>query len=314
MENSHPLVTVTALCYNQERFLKDTLDSIKNQSYQNIEVIIIDDASKDNSVNVIEDWIYENKVKWRIVKHDKNKGICKTLNESLELATGKYYKVIACDDILLPDALEQLTTVMETLPGNFAMIYADVLTMNENNEIFGKTPFEERGWFIDQQVLSGNLFVALAKLCFIPAPTVLLRSSVVKEFKFDETLYFEDWDMWLRISRQYLIKGIAKPVVKYRIHQQSMYQEKSAAFLNSELRTVEKHLGFDKKADEYLRDFIYHKSILNYMRNGIYQLHWLWKRFLIKKTFNNFLHVLLAVFGISYRQKEKWRNFLWISR
>ncbi|MFY7839478.1 MAG: glycosyltransferase family 2 protein [Lacibacter sp.] len=305
---NRPLVSVVALCYNHSRYVVETLESIQQQSYTNVEVIVFDDCSKDNSVAVVESFLQGNNLSWSFIKHQQNRGIAKTLNEAIDLAKGTYIKFIACDDVLLPDCIETLTTALDLQPQEFAMAYADVITIDENSTVFGETPFAERGWLQDADVPSGNLFIQLAQLCFIPATATLIRRQVLQQLQFDEKLYFEDWDMWLRISKQYLIKGLCKPVVKYRIHRSSMYQAKSPAYQDAELRTVKKHIGFNKEADSYLKDFIYKKSISLYMHGGLRPLYWLWQRFLIHKSLKNFFHVLVALGGISYQKKAKWKK------
>lgn len=300
------LVTVVALCYNHSRYVLETLESIANQTYPHLEVIIVDDCSKDDSVALIENWLQQRRLNWTFIKHAQNKGIAKSLNETLDLAKGKYYKAIACDDVLLPHFICTMVERFEQLPNDYALIYSDVQTINEHSEVFGTTPFTERGWDTEEKVPSGKLFDQLAGWCFIPAVGTFLRTSVLKELRFDEQLMVEDWDMWLQISRKYKIKGIVPAMGKYRIHSASMYQQKSPAYRDHELRTLEKHLGYSKVADERINEFIYKQSIFLYMYNGNRPLHWLWRRFLIKKTIKNFLHVLLALLGITYKQKEKW--------
>lgn len=304
----NPLVTVVGLCYNHNRYVLETLESIRKQTYPYLQVILVDDCSTDNSVEIVEQFLREQNLTWKFVKHEKNQGIPKSLNEALSIAKGEYVKFIACDDVLLPDCVETLVNAIQPLSKEYAMVYADVLTIDESSKQFGLTPFTERGWQKETDVPSGKLFLELSKLCFIPAVSTLMRTSVLHTLRFDEKLLFEDWDMWLRISKQYLIKGIATPVVQYRIHRASMYQQKSPAYLDAELRTVQKHLGFDVDADVYLKEFIYRNSIRLYMQGGLRPLYWLWKRFLIKKNTKNLLHVLLAVAGISYKQKLAWEK------
>ena len=74
-----PLVSIVALCYNHESYLKETLDSILNQTYKNIQLIIIDDCSKDNSISLIKNWIHKNKVECVFIAHKENRGVCKSL-------------------------------------------------------------------------------------------------------------------------------------------------------------------------------------------------------------------------------------------
>jgi alpha-1,3-rhamnosyltransferase len=307
MEQSFPLVTVVGLCYNHSRYVIETLESIRQQTYPNLEVILIDDCSKDDSTEVVEKWLKENQLNWKFIKHGSNQGVTKSLNESLDLAKGKYYKAVASDDVLLPEFITTMVSHFEELNDEYALIYSDVLTMNDQSEVFGQTPFAERGWDAEEKVPSGKLFDQLAGLCFIPALGTFMRTKAMREIKFDEGLMVEDWDMWLQLSKQNLIKGILPALAKYRIHTASVYQQKSAVYRDHELQVAEKHLGYSKEADEKLNDFIYRNSIFLYMYNGNRPLHWLWKRFMIKRTFRNFLHVMFALAGISYKQKESWR-------
>lgn len=308
MSGSMPLVTVVALCYNHRRYVVETLDSIRRQIYPNIEVMVVDDCSNDDSVDIVQAWLAENAPGWSFIRHTQNRGICKSLNETLELAGGKYYKAIACDDVLLPHFISTMVDRFEQLTADYAMIYSNVLTINQYSEIFGTTPFTERGWDTEEKVLSGKLFDQLAGWCFIPAPGTFMRTAVLQEIRFDESLMLEDWDMWLQISKRYLIKGIPVALVQYRIHSTSLYQQKSPAYRDHELRTVEKHLGFSRVADERIRKYIYENSILLYMYDGSRPLYWLWRRFQIRKTLVNLLHLLLALLNIRYEQKEKWKK------
>jgi alpha-1,3-rhamnosyltransferase len=305
MEATFPLVTVVGLCYNHSCYVVETLESIRKQTYPHLQVILIDDCSKDDSVSIVENWLQQHNLNWIFIKHKENIGITKSLNESLETAKGKYYKAIACDDILLSHFISTMVERFEELTDDYALIYSDVQTINEVSEVFGTSPFTERGWDTEEKVPSGMLFDQLAGWCFIPAVGTFMRTSVLNELKFDENLMVEDWDMWLRMAKKYKVKGFLPTMGHYRIHSASMYQQKSPAYRDHELRTLEKHLGFSKVADEKINEFIYRQSILLYMNNGNRPLHWLWKRLILQKNISNFLHVLLALFNISYVRKVK---------
>lgn len=306
--NNPPLVTVVALCYNHSRYVVETLESIQQQDYKNLQVIVIDDCSTDNSTTIIEQWLNKYQADWLFIKHAKNQGVTKSLNESILLSKGKYYKPIACDDILTQEFISHMTGRFEKLTADYGLIYSDVKTINEHSEEIGKTPFTERGWDKEDELPEGKIFNQLAGWCFIPAPGTFFKTSVLRELPFDEKLLVEDWDMWLQISKKYLIKGIVPAMVKYRIHSASTYQQKSPAYRDHELRIAVKHLGYSKVADKKFNDFIYHNSILLYMYNGNRPLYWMWKRFVIKKNFSNLMHVFLVLLGIRYDQKERWKK------
>src|SRR5688572_24620643 len=110
-----PLVTVVTLVYNTGKILNDTFNSVKIQSYKNIEHIIIDDCSTDNSVELVTKWISENNHKCKFIKNTINKGISGTINEAIKVATGKYFCVIG-DDIMLPHKIAKDVSILEAKP------------------------------------------------------------------------------------------------------------------------------------------------------------------------------------------------------
>jgi len=304
---SQPIVTIGALCYNNSRYLVETLDSILQQDYPYIEVILVDDCSKDDSVQVIKDWLQDKKLSWRFIQHTQNRGVTKTLNEVIDKASGKYFKAIACDDILLPTYCSYMVERFEQLMDDYAMIYSDVITIDENSNVFGTTPFTERQWDDESKIPSGDLFDQLADWCFIPAVSTIMRTNILQQLRFSEHLKVEDWDMWLKMSKQYKIKGVFAALAQYRIHSASVYQQKSPAYQDHELQTVKQYLGHSTVADKKIKDYIYKQSILLYMNGGSRPAYWLWQRFKIKKTPQNAANFLLAALGINYKKRKQWK-------
>jgi len=100
------------LSYNHSRFILETLESVRAQTYKNTELIILDDCSSDDSVSIIERWLQENAIACTFIRHQKNQGICKSLNETLAVATGKYISMVASDDLWLPDKIARQVEIM----------------------------------------------------------------------------------------------------------------------------------------------------------------------------------------------------------
>ncbi|WP_083829471.1 glycosyltransferase family A protein [Oceanimonas sp. GK1] len=100
--NNNPLVSVVIPCYNHAQFVQESIQSVIDQDYENIELIIIDDGSKDNSVEVIQEMIpaCEERFKRFEFRHRPNKGLCATLNEGIGLAAGDIIGFCSSDDIL----------------------------------------------------------------------------------------------------------------------------------------------------------------------------------------------------------------------
>ena len=107
------LVTVVCLCYNHENFIKEALDSILDQTYKRVEVILIDDYSTDNSLNILTEYSY--KYNWELIVNVKNKGNCKSFNKGLARARGEFIIDFATDDILLPTRIEEQVNIFQKL-------------------------------------------------------------------------------------------------------------------------------------------------------------------------------------------------------
>lgn len=211
-----PLVTVIAVCYNHARFVIECLDSIRNQTYPHMQIIIMDDCSQDDSVEIIRDWIARYGIECKFIAHQKNQGLCRTLNEALSHADGKYVSLIATDDLWLPDKIICQVEVMEKLPDSVAVLYGDTYLINEAG-----APLP--GLILDQcrdnlgTPPVGNIFPVLLEVNTIPALTALIRRSCYEKVGYyDENLRYEDWDMWLRIAQSFSFAYAPEPLSKYR--------------------------------------------------------------------------------------------------
>lgn len=254
------LVTIITLSYNQSVFAEETLNSIIGQSFKDIELIIVDDASKDNSVDVINSWIRRNNVSCRFIAHEKNQGICSSVNEALSYSTGKYFQAIASDDIMLPHKIEKQVAILEANE-HCAFTYSDAYMMNEKGSW---VPYGAK--FIQTNISlfaapPGNLYEFLiTRKNFIPAPSALVRKSFVDEVGgYDESLTFEDYDMWLRLSKKYDAFFMDEPTCLYRVHEKNMTRDlrKNNIHLLSQFNMLSKHIGVSKELDLALEEKLY---------------------------------------------------------
>jgi len=213
-----PLVTIGVLSYNNARFVIETLDSIKAQTYPNIELIIIDDCSRDNSVELILQWLEQNHNPTEFIVNEKNLGIPKNCNKILYKAKGKYLCLFGSDDVMLPERIEIQVGQFEGLDQNIALIYSDGLIINENNEHV----FESFWELMRQNKPRGSRFVSYDEILesnIIFAPTSFYRrSSIIIIGGYDEGLSFEDFDINLRLARVFKIIFFPEILVKYRKH------------------------------------------------------------------------------------------------
>ena len=133
------LVSVVVLAYRSADTIIETLESIKKQTYPQIELIVTDDCSPDNTVEVVESWMRDNKgclSDMKLVTTKKNTGLPSNINRGLQAATGMYYKGIAGDDYLTEDAIEKYVDFCEENPGVFPIARVHLFTEHDNNPSF----------------------------------------------------------------------------------------------------------------------------------------------------------------------------------
>jgi glycosyltransferase involved in cell wall biosynthesis len=254
--SERPLVTVVASCYNHARFVIECLEAIRSQTYDNVELIIMDDHSTDGSVNIINEWLLTTGVQARFIAHPDNRGICRTRNEALTHALGKYCAFVSTDDVWVRDKLETHVAIMEAEPDDVAVLYTDAYRMDEAGAPVSGM-FLETYLAPGQAPPSGDIYEALLDGNFIPSLTTLVRrQSLLAVGPYDESLSFEDWDMWLRIAQRYRFAYSSVPVSRYRIVATSLDHmlrgPRRTAFDASKVRIQLKHLGHSPEFDRLL--------------------------------------------------------------
>lgn len=180
-------VSVIVPCYNSSKTILTTLQSICNQTYQNLEVIIIDDGSNDNSSEIVLEFIRKENRKNIFLIRQPNGGVSKARNEGMKRARGKYIALLDSDDEWLPLKLEKQLEIFKRDKT------VDLLGTNRNNESFGMGETQNL-IFLSPKML-------LIKM-FLITPTVMFKSSILKEIGFfDEKMnYGEDSNFFLRIA------------------------------------------------------------------------------------------------------------------
>lgn len=234
-EQTLPLVTVAVACYNHARFVINALESVKAQTYSNLQLIVLDDCSKDNSVDVIRHWLNRNYPDSVFVEHRTNVGLCRTANESLAVAKGKYLRFLSADDYWLPNVLSRQIEIMEAAPEDLGVLYSDAYQIDEHGELLPKMFIETHR--VLAEMPEGWIFDTLSQGNFIPGMTTVVRRRCFDVIgRFDESLLSEDWDMWLRISRQFKFRFFPEPTAYYRIVPTSMIRTRSEEIVESEQR------------------------------------------------------------------------------
>tara|TARA_B100000787_G_C16198685_1_gene302924 strand:+ start:3068 stop:3961 length:894 start_codon:yes stop_codon:yes gene_type:complete len=258
----NPLVSIVIPSYNHEKYIEETIISVMEQTYNNIELIVIDDGSTDNSREVIEKCLI--KYSFKFVKK-KNEGLIKTLIYGLELITGKYYQALASDDIIYKEKIEKQVNFLES-KSEYAMVYSDCNRFYEklNLKIKASKDYNFRG---------GDIFNEIYTSYFsIPALTVLIKSDIIKSYGYLGEFKVEDWILWNRISFSNKIGFIDEPLALYRIHENNMHknfymteQEKFKV-----LNYINKSFSIDEKLYKLAVNNTVFKQARNYNRGVIY--------------------------------------------
>lgn len=203
----NPLVTFFIPSYNHAKYVEKSIVSVCEQTYENLEVIIIDDGSTDGSHDLILE--LQKKYNFKYI-HRPNKGLIKTLNEALEIAKGEYICWGGSDDIFLKDKAERQVAFLKENP-DFVLCYGKMTFINNQGGIIKNAK--------SKHSRSGFVFDSLLQRCFITLPTVMIKTSIIREFGgFDERFFLEDYPLWLKISKKYQIGFLDEFLTYYRLH------------------------------------------------------------------------------------------------
>ena len=266
-----PLISVIVPSYNHKKFIEKTISSICTQSYQRIELIVIDDGSTDGSIQFISNLKdkYEHLVESFIFVAKNNTGLASTLNLAIsKYVSGSFVTIIASDDYLLEDSLRLRYEAMIKVDAD--VVFSECSRVDEDDKEIGYVTFTR------------ERLVALADLSvrsnFLPAPSAFYCTSVLRKIGgFDEYLWFEDLDMWLRLLKSdFKLFLLKERLVCYRDVAESMSKQ-SEKIYNCSCQIMDKHS--DIKGIKFRRAWVF----LSYYKTGGY------------KNKNNHIKAILAI-------------------
>lgn len=214
------LVSVIVITYNSSRYVLETLDSIKRQTYDDIELIVSDDCSKDNTLSICQAWIEKHSDRFTrtvVVQTLSNGGICRNYNYALQYAQGDWIKYIAGDDILEDNCIEKL--VENIRPDTF--LYT-CTTEHYYNETGGIALYKTR---VPDTTAWKQARFMLKYLYGINGPTIFIERNHLNQLGGFEEKYpmIEDWPIAIRFATNGWRIGIVDvPLVKWRIYGDSI--------------------------------------------------------------------------------------------
>lgn len=235
-----PLVSIVVITYNSSKYVLETLESAKAQTYQNIELIVTDDCSSDNTVAVCEKWIKENKerfVRTELITVTKNIGITPNCNRGVKAAAGEWVKVIAGDDILKSLCLD---IFISSIDDNSNIIVSELLEFICSKDFYSNEQME--GNMINPIFINLNTpekqFEYFLNGFYIPGSSTFMKSDVLKSYNYFDEKYnmVEDRPLFLKYTFYgEKIKYISNITVGHRRHS-------AAVTSKSNLNIVPKYL------------------------------------------------------------------------
>lgn len=227
---TQPLVSVLMPLYNGKKYVQEAVESILGQTYENIRLIILNDGSTDASESIVLQF-KDKRVRYE--KNTKNKGIVKTRNQLLELAEGKYWAIMDCDDVAAPERIAKQVAYLERNPKS-AFCGSWARKIDEEGQCIGK---------MQPPVAYENIRInQLFQSSFIQS-SVMLRAGVMKGICYSESFpVAEDFDLWERLLQKGEAYNIPEYLLQYRWYrkntsmtQKNLMQERRNAILERQL-------------------------------------------------------------------------------
>lgn len=308
-DNQFPLVSVCIAAYNHEKYILETIQSVINQKYKNLELIIINDGSKDNTDKIIRD--YNDIIQSRFVRYEyvnrANKGVSATLNECLNWAEGDFFTGIASDDVMLPERISTLLNVIKKLDKSYAAVFGNaffidensrIISLNDNGEIcrFGEKCY---GTFLDFILKKRDFeydsdefgsYRSLLRSNYLPSMSCLMRTDIIKQVGgWQEDKSIEDWALWLTLSKDYKMICINEPISQYRWHETNTSKVNRKKLIFDSMKLLKEEMNYAFKSG---LQYVYYESLIALL----YSLRGSGYVVLIRELVKNFQDYRFAIF------------------
>lgn len=237
IKTTTPLVSIIMPCYNSEKYISQSIESVLNQTYNNFELIIVDDCSTDKSRDIIKEFaIKDKRIKYEFSK--VNEGVSITRNKAIEKAKGTYIAFLDSDDIWFPNKLDTQVNFMEDNRIEFSCCDYELIS--------------EQGIKLNKKVSVPRTtnYNNLLRYNTIGCLTVMINKEKIKNIHMKD-IYHEDYIAWLDIAKQgYIIYGIQETLALYRKQKSSISSNKlnAAKYTWYVLRHVE-NISFIKSIE-----------------------------------------------------------------
>lgn len=201
-----PTVSVIIPTYNRENRIGNAIRSVLSQTFPDFEIIVVDDASQDNTKEMVAGLSDE---RIRYIKHDKNRGGSAARNSGIKTARGKYIAFLDDDDEWMPAKLEKQVSKFMQSSEKVGLIYCGYICLHDGKAVSENMP-----------EIKGAAYIEALNSCFVGGPTPLVKKECFSQAGyFDETLKTcQDWDMWIRVAKYYDVDYVSETLAHYTLH------------------------------------------------------------------------------------------------
>lgn len=248
---NNPLVSICVVTFNSSEFVLETLESAKAQTYQNIELIISDDFSSDNTVQICRDWIEDNSarfVRCEVLVPEFNTGVAANLNRAISASQGEWIKTIAGDDLLLPNCVETYVSSINKFKDSliFFSQFSIFHVKDSGERVIDHCPQVKVYEMQNFNILSAReqyLNLLNGSNACLSAASAFIKKELLDRIPYNEKYkYMEDYPMWVKLTGNgYKFVIIDVETVMYR-HHESLSSSKTSYFSARYFQT--KHLYF----------------------------------------------------------------------
>ena len=241
-------VSVVMPAYNSERFIRESIESVINQTYDNWELIIVNDGSKDRTKQIIEEYTQKYPTKIILLHKSKNEGISKGLNSAIEIANGTYICWLSSDDIYVSDMIESEIEFLN-INKEFNIVFSNYDLIDSESKFLMSSPPYRFFRELEEGDITQPYRSLLSKYCLNGCSVMCKKEHYLTVGGFNPTyLYAHDYDMWIRFAANYNIGYINKINVHYRIHAE---QGTNLGF--NEVDSIKSLLDFMRDEDNFNR-------------------------------------------------------------
>ncbi len=228
-KTTDPLVSIIVIVYNSSNYILETLESIRSQSYKNIELIISDDCSTDNTLDVCKKWISDNpNFHTKICTTEKNTGISGNINRGVKIATGEWIKLLSGDDLLFEDSIERFLSFV--FSNGVEVCVSRMHFFGDLKNVEFKRKHYDEFYDVFSELSVKQKFKLLLKECTLPMPGLFISKKLFESIGYinEDYPFAEEWPTFLTILKKEIdIPYFNEELIKYRCAENSLSSEKT---------------------------------------------------------------------------------------